>query len=196
MNATQQAKTQIPTPFGNFEMIAYSEDAADPQPHLALVSSTWQGKTTDVPLRIHSECLTGDVFQSRRCDCGEQLGHALKIAGAQGGIVIYLRQEGRGIGLINKLNAYNLQDLGADTSDANTMLGLEIDSRDYSIAIQMLQDLGITSVQLMTNNPLKIQALEAAGIRVKRLPIIMQAHSDNTRYLATKQNRMGHLLDQ
>lgn len=192
---TRQAATHLPTPYGDFDMIAYSADATAVQPHLALVSRCLD-LTRPVALRIHSECMTGDVFSSRRCDCGEQLEHAMQVAGVQGGIVIYLRQEGRGIGLINKMNAYNLQDQGADTADANAILGLAIDSRDYTPALDILADLGIKSVKLMTNNPLKIQALKLAGIEVERLPIIIQSHGDNTRYLATKRDRMGHLLSE
>lgn len=190
----RQAAAQIPTHFGEFELIAYADKASEPMPHLAMVA---QG-TADldvVPVRIHSECMTGDVFGSRRCDCGEQLAAALKHIHKHGGVVIYLRQEGRGIGLINKLKAYNLQDEGFNTADANAHLGLEIDGRSYEVAHAILKDLGITKIQLLTNNPLKVAAFKDSNIEViERIPVVIEAHGDNIAYLLTKQELMGHVL--
>ena len=163
-------------------------------PHIAFVSEGFDpGKP--VAVRIHSECMTGDVFGSRRCDCGEQLEASLRIADAQAGVVIYLRQEGRGIGLINKLKAYNLQDLGLNTAEANTHLGFDVDARQYDCAIFILQDLGIQQVELITNNPLKVEALRKSAIEVVgRIPIIIPPQPDSQQYLQTKQDLMGHLL--
>lgn len=152
---------------------------------------------TAVPVRIHSACLTGDVFGSRRCDCGDQLQLAItRIADAGGGVVLYLAQEGRGLGLINKMRAYELQDDGLDTIDANTTLGFEDDERDYGIAARMLDMLGITHVELLTNNPAKLAGLADAGIHVAcRMPIEAPVNSDNRRYLTAKAERAGHKLD-
>lgn len=191
----RQAETKLPTKFGDFKMIGYSEEERNPMPHLAMV-----GENSDfskpVLVRIHSECMTGDVFGSMRCDCGEQLDQSLQITGKEGGVVIYLRQEGRGIGLINKMKAYNLQDQGLNTAEANIHLGFEIDERDYSIAIDILRDLGIKSVLLMTNNPEKLDSLKNSGVEVLgRVPIEIKPHHQNFDYLQTKQNLMGHLLD-
>ena len=145
---------------------------------------------------MHSECLTGDVFGSQRCDCGAQLGAAMgKIAERGAGVVLYLRgQEGRGIGLLSKLRAYELQDNGADTVDANLELGLPVDAREYSVAAQILDDLGVRSVRLLTNNPAKVEALVAHGFRVTRIPLPPQATAHNLRYLATKRDRLGHQI--
>jgi len=163
-------------------------------PHLALIAEGFD-PNRPVPVRIHSECLTGDVFASRRCDCGDQLQASLKIAAATGGVVIYLRQEGRGIGLINKLKAYNLQDMGLDTAAANTHLGFDVDARQYDCAINIMTDLGITSVELITNNPLKVEALKRSAIQVvRRIPIVIPPVAENRDYLQTKQDLMGHLL--
>lgn len=189
-----QARARIPTRYGSFDMCAYAADDKDPMPHIAFVSEHFVADHP-VAVRIHSECMTGDVFGSRRCDCGEQLDAALRIAAENGGVVIYLRQEGRGIGLINKLKAYNLQDTGLNTIDANTHLGFDADARQYEAAITMLKDLGIRQVELMTNNPDKVAALSRSGIEVVgRIPIVIPAHADNTDYLRTKQELMGHIL--
>ncbi len=189
-----QARARIPTRYGSFDMCAYAADDKDPMPHIAFVSEHFVAGHP-VAVRIHSECMTGDVFGSRRCDCGEQLDAALRIAAENGGVVIYLRQEGRGIGLINKLKAYNLQDKGLNTIDANTHLGFDADARQYEAAITMLKDLGIRQVELMTNNPDKVAALSRSGIEVTgRIPIVIPAHADNTDYLRTKQELMGHIL--
>jgi GTP cyclohydrolase II len=150
-----------------------------------------------VPVRLHSACLTGDVFGSRRCDCGDQLRLAVKHMGANGGgVVLYLAQEGRGLGLVNKMRAYRLQDAGLDTIDANTTLGFDDDERDYAIAARMLEMLGITSVNLMTNNPAKLEGLSREGIEVaSRMPLHAPINADNRRYLAAKASRAGHQLD-
>lgn len=163
-------------------------------PHIALVSEGFD-PSKPVAVRIHSECITGDVFASRRCDCGEQLVGSLHIAAERGGVVIYLRQEGRGIGLINKLKAYNLQDLGLNTADANTHLGFDVDARQYDAAIYILQDLGIQQVELITNNPAKVEALRRSPVEVTgRIPLIIPPQPDSRFYLQTKQDLMGHLL--
>lgn len=163
-------------------------------PHLALVHPEMD-PTKPVYLRIHSECLTGDLFGSHRCDCGEQLDKAMEVAGEQQGVVLYLRQEGRGIGLINKLKAYNLQDKGLNTADANMHLGLEVDARQYNIAVEIMQDLGIKSIHLLTNNPLKIEAIDQSSVKVvSRVPIVIEPKAENEAYLKTKEDLMGHLL--
>lgn len=191
----KQAETSLPTQFGNFRMIGYSNDINNPMPHLALVSDQTDF-SRPVIVRIHSECMTGDVFGSLRCDCGEQLEEAMRIIGQKGGIVVYLRQEGRGIGLINKMKAYNLQDQGMNTAEANVHLGFEIDERDYGVAASILRDLNVESVMLMTNNPEKLGGLKTSGIEVmSRIPLEIKPHEKNMDYLQTKQNLMGHLLD-
>lgn len=175
-------------------MLAYADKATERMPHIALVADGFD-PAKPVPVRIHSECMTGDVFGSRRCDCGEQLEHSLQIVAEKGGVVIYLRQEGRGIGLINKLKAYNLQDLGFNTADANTHLGFDVDARQYDAAIFILQDLGISEIELITNNPAKVDALRRSPIQVVgRIPIIIPPQEDSREYLETKQQLMGHLL--
>jgi 3,4-dihydroxy 2-butanone 4-phosphate synthase/GTP cyclohydrolase II len=169
----------------------------DPKEHLAIVMGEVEGER-DVLLRVHSECFTGDVLGSQRCDCGEQLDRALQLIARRGqGVVLYLRQEGRGIGLIDKLKAYNLQDEGHDTVDANILLGHAPDLRDYSIAALMIRDLGIESIRLMTNNPKKISELRQYGIPIsERVPLNpRQVNRENRRYLMTKVRRMDHLLD-
>lgn len=190
----RQAEAIIPTPFGSFNMIAFSDQEDDYAPHLALVHPEMD-PTSDVVMRIHSECITGDLFGSKRCDCGEQLAFALQTAAQQKGVVLYLRQEGRGIGIINKLKAYQLQDAGLNTIEANVHLGLDVDGRHYDIAQRMLQDLGISRVRLLTNNPEKIHAFDNGPIElVDRLPIIIDASQENAAYLKTKAESMGHLL--
>lgn len=190
----RQVQAYLPTDWGNFNIIAYATSPDDLTPHVALVHENLD-TARPVLVRIHSECMTGDVFHSRRCDCGEQLDRALELAAEQGGVVIYLRQEGRGIGLINKLKAYNLQDKGFDTASANTHLGFEVDARQYDLAVEILHDLGIRQIRLLTNNPLKIEALENAGIEViSREPLIIEPKAENAAYLRTKRELMGHLL--
>jgi len=188
-------RARIPTAVGEFELYLYTNNRDDKE-HLALVMGNVQGKT-DVPVRIHSECFTGDVLGSRRCDCGEQLHRALSVIGEAGqGIIVYLRQEGRGIGLLDKLRAYNLQDQGYDTVDANLILGHQADERDYTVAARILEDLGVVSILLLTNNPSKIRALRELGIVVTaRVPLQVHVHPENADYLYTKARRMDHLLD-
>lgn len=190
----RQVQAFLPTDWGIFNIIAYATSPDDLTPHVALVHEKLD-TSQPVLVRIHSECMTGDLFHSRRCDCGEQLDRALELAAEQGGVVIYLRQEGRGIGLINKLKAYNLQDKGFDTATANTHLGFEVDARQYDLAVEILHDLGIQQIRLLTNNPLKIEALENAGIEVtSREPLIIEPKKENAAYLRTKRELMGHLL--
>ena len=191
----RQAEADIPTDEGLFTMIGYGEDPDSYVPHFALVA-----KNTDfskpVFVRIHSECLTGDVLGSHRCDCGQQLSASKKIIGENGGVLIYLRQEGRGIGILNKLRAYVLQDKGLDTAEANEELGFEVDKRDFSSAIEILEELGAKSVKLLTNNPEKIKAFENSSIQVvERIPLVIAPNEINLRYLTTKKDVMGHLLD-
>jgi len=191
----KQAEAIIPTPWGVFNMVAFAGEASDWMPHLAIVHENFDPKEP-VLVRIHSECITGDLFGSKRCDCGEQLHKALELTAAAGGMVLYLRQEGRGIGLINKLKAYNLQDLGLNTVDANVHLGLEVDARQYDVAIKMLNHLKVRKIRLLTNNPEKIEAFESSEITiVERVPIIVEPNKDNLNYLRTKADDMGHMFD-
>jgi len=190
----RQAEAPIPTRYGSFKMLVYAEKSSERMPHIAFLAEGFD-PAKPVAVRIHSECMTGDVFGSRRCDCGEQLDASLKIAAEKGGVVIYLRQEGRGIGLINKLKAYNLQDLGLNTVEANTHLGFDVDARQYDCAVFMLQDLGIQQIELITNNPLKVEAMRRSPLEVVgTIPIIIPPQPDNQQYLQTKQDLMGHLL--
>ena len=188
------AETKLPTKFGEFRIIVFKNEV-DHKEHLMIVKGDVRGKS-DVLMRIHSECLTGDVFGSHRCDCGEQLENALRCIEEQGeGIVIYMRQEGRGIGLTNKIKAYTLQDQGYDTVEANVKLGFPPDMREYSLAAQMLRELDVKSVKLLTNNPEKKEDLERWGITVsKRVPIVIKANSINAKYLSTKKEKMRHML--
>ena len=186
---------RIPTDQGEFQLCLYLNNQ-DNKEHLALILGDVTGKE-DVIVRVHSECFTGDVLGSRRCDCGEQLNTALwQIAEAKSGVLIYLRQEGRGIGLLNKLRAYNLQDEGYDTVEANLLLGHQADERDYTIAAKILSDLQVKSIQLLTNNPTKITHLQELGVIVKkRIPVEPTIYEDNAYYLFTKVQRMDHLLN-
>jgi len=191
----RQAEALVPTEYGLFRIIAYAEHADDPVPHIAIVHQDFD---LDQPpfVRIHSECLTGDVFHSHRCDCGEQLSAAMKIAGEDKGIVIYLRQEGRGIGIINKLKAYNLQDQGMNTAEANTHLGFEADARIYDTAVLILNDLNITKIHLLTNNPEKVKAFAESNIEVvSRKPLVIPPRAENLKYYETKRDFFGHSLD-
>lgn len=190
----RQSEAMMPMPYGNFKMIAYASRKREKMPHFAIVSEHLD-TSKPVLVRIHSECITGDLFGSKRCDCGEQLDKALKLSAEEGGVVVYLRQEGRGIGIINKLKAYQLQDTGLNTIDANTHLGLEIDAREYDVAVKILKDLGISAIELLTNNPKKIEAIANSSIEIKkRVPIDIPAKKENYGYLKTKKEEMGHLL--
>jgi len=203
---TRVAETVIPNAYGNWRAYGYRSDV-DGAEHLVLVLGEIEGNIEtaagpaeageEVLTRVHSECLTGDVFGSQRCDCGAQLDAAMaKIAEHGRGVVLYLRgHEGRGIGLLSKLRAYNLQDAGEDTVDANLKLGLPVDAREYSVAAQLLDDLGVRSVRLLTNNPAKVEALAAHGFGVTRIPLPAVATPQNLRYLTTKRDRLGHQLD-
>jgi len=187
-------ETRIPTEYGEFRMVGY-RTTVDDFVHLALVQGEVDGSIPEL-VRVQSECLTGDVFGSLRCDCRHQLNAAMKEISREGrGIILYMRQEGRGIGLINKLKAYNLQDEGMDTVEANQALGFEDDLRDYGIGAQMLTDLGVREIRLLTNNPRKIVGLEGYGLEVvERVGLQMEATNYNKRYLETKKDKLGHLL--
>ena len=189
------AMAELPTRFGDFHIVAF-ENNKDGKEHVAITRGDVIG-ASDVPVRLHSECLTGDVMGSLRCDCRDQLESALKKIGRmERGMILYLRQEGRGIGLINKIRAYSLQDQGLDTVEANLALGFRDDERDYAVAAHMLMSLKIESVQLMTNNPKKISQLTQYGIKVNgRIPHIMEPNEYNRFYLETKAAKSGHLID-
>ena len=183
----------INTDFGEFTFMGYVD--ANDQEHLAIVKGDVAGRDS-VLCRVHSECLTGEVFHSRRCDCRPQLELAMTRLSSESGVIVYLRQEGRGIGLVNKLRAYQLQNDGADTLEANLQLGFAGDMRRYSTAAQILADLGVRSIVLMSNNPDKQAQLEHEGIRVvRRDPHVAGVHNENQNYLSTKRRRMGHDLD-
>ena len=189
------ASADIPTEYGDFSMITYGEDASDYSPQIAMVTSNLD-LDSPVLVRIHSECLTGDLFGSKRCDCGQQLEQSMKRIAEEGGVLIYLRQEGRGIGLVNKLKAYNLQDEGLDTAEANIALGYPIDQRRFEDAITILKDLKIKSIRLLTNNPQKVNALNTDDMKVmSREKIIIPPCIQNLKYLKTKQDQLGHMLN-
>lgn len=192
----KQAQADLPTDFGVFEVIAYALDGKEPMPHMVLINPTTDF-TKVVNVRIHSECMTGDVFYSRRCECGEQLSWSMDYINTHGGVIVYLRQEGRGIGIINKLHAYVKQDEGYDTAQANRELGLEYDARTYKDAVTILEDLGIKKVNLLTNNPEKIKGIDNCRLKVEnRIPVEIPPKKENRNYLQTKKDFFGHQLDQ
>ncbi len=192
----RMVETNLPSKYGgDFKMIIY-ENVVDSHHHIALARGEWK-PNEEVMVRVHSECLTGDALGSMRCDCGDQLENAMQmIAGEGRGVIVYMRQEGRGIGFLNKMKAYVLQDEGRDTVEANEELGFDVDLRDYGIGAQILRDLGIKKIKLLTNNPKKIIGLEGYGLEItKRVPIVTEPKPQNVKYLSTKQKRMGHLLN-
>ena len=184
----------MPTRYGDFKAIAY-RSSVDPGEHIALTIGEWN-QSQPVLVRIHSECLTGDVFGSLRCDCGEQVELALTALAKEGaGVFLYMRQEGRGIGLHNKIKAYSLQESGMDTIEANRTLGFDADMRHYDIGGQILRDLGVSKLRLLTNNPRKVVGISGFGIEiVERVPVEVPVNDENRAYLRTKRLRMGHIL--
>lgn len=190
-----QAESNVPTEYGEFRMIAFAEVETDWMPHMAIIA-----KNTDfsqpVNVRFHSECITGEVFHSKKCECGQQLDEAMKYIYENGGIIVYLRQEGRNIGIINKLRAYALQEQGLDTVEANLQLGLPADDRNFDIAIEILNILDIKEINLLTNNPIKIKYVEESIIKLnKRIPLQMLSTVESAGYLKVKKDYFGHLLD-
>ncbi len=190
-----QAETLLPTEWGDLILSAFADKDGDPMPHLSLRHPDLDISQA-VVTRVHSECLTGDIFHSQKCDCGEQLLQSMKVIHEQKGILIYLRQEGRGIGIINKIKAYRHQEQGLDTIEANEVLGFETDYRNYTIAADILKSFDISKIKLLTNNPDKINKLDDSGIEVvDRLPLEIEPNNVNRSYLETKADAMGHLLN-
>jgi 3,4-dihydroxy 2-butanone 4-phosphate synthase/GTP cyclohydrolase II len=191
---TRVAETRLPTPYGDMMIMAYKAENY-PDEHVAIVKGSIDPDSPTL-VRVHDQCVTGDVFGSMRCDCGEQKDRAMQRIAEEGGVFLYMRQEGRGIGLHNKLRTYELQDKGYDTIDANLALGFPADRRDYGIGMQILRDIGVRKMRLITNNPAKRAGLEAYGREVvERVSIQTEPNPHNVRYLDTKRQRMGHLLD-
>ena len=183
----------LPTEYGDFKMRIFENPSKNGEPSFVIFKGTFSSEKETI-VRIHSECLTGDIFHSKRCDCGNQLKKALSIISEKGGALVYLRQEGRGIGLTEKIKTYYLQEKGADTVEANIMLGHDPDLREYSEAVEILDYLDIKKIRLLTNNPDKVNALTAAGFEVKREDLITEIHKYNRKYLSIKKEKMGHLL--
>ena len=190
-----QAEANVPTDYGTFRMVAFSETDDNWMPSMALVAQNTDF-SKPVNVRFHSECITGEVFHSKKCECGQQLEAAMKYMQENGGIIVYLRQEGRNIGIINKLKAYSLQEQGFDTVQANLKLGLPADDRNFSVAVEILKSLHITDINLLTNNPEKIKAVEQSTINLhKRIPLQIRSNKESKAYLQTKKEYFGHLLD-
>ncbi|MFC6269370.1 GTP cyclohydrolase II [Frigoriflavimonas asaccharolytica] len=192
----RQAEANFPTDYGMFRMIAFSEREKDWMPHFALIAENTDLSKV-VNIRFHSECITGEVFHSKKCECGPQLDYALEYMQKNGGAVVYLRQEGRNIGIINKLRAYELQEKGRDTVEANLDLGLPVDARDFTVAVEILKQLGISEINLLTNNPLKMEAVENSSVKlVQRIPLQIASTKDNEDYLSVKKDYFGHMLEE
>lgn len=190
-----QAESNVPTEYGEFRMIALSELESDWMPHLAIIAKNTDF-TKPVNVRFHSECITGEVFHSKKCECGQQLNSAMKFIHENGGIIVYLRQEGRNIGIINKLKAYALQEQGFDTVEANLQLGLPADDRNFDIAIEILNILDVKEINLLTNNPQKLKFVKDSNIKLnKRIPLQIESTKESEAYLKTKKEYFGHLLD-
>ncbi|WP_336717745.1 GTP cyclohydrolase II [Chryseobacterium mucoviscidosis] len=192
---TIQAQSNIPTDFGMFTVYAFSEHEEDWNPHLVWVAENTDFSKT-INVRFHSECITGEIFHSKKCECGQQLDAAMKYMSENGGMIIYLRQEGRNIGIINKLRAYALQEKGFDTVEANLKLGLPADGRNFDVAVEMLKILNVKEINLLTNNPDKLKSLENSGIKLNhRVPLEIESNEVNESYLSKKKDYFGHLLE-